>query len=75
MIVLTVAGAYISEIQMASRWVPIAIVMLLVCLKFMMVVLEYMEMRKSNRAWKINAGTDLLLFEVMNCRRHNKATC
>jgi hypothetical protein len=38
---------------MENSWVPVAIVMAIVCTKFIMVVLEYMEMRKANRAWKL----------------------
>lgn len=54
LIVLTLISAYVAEIQMENAWIPIVIIMALVCLKFMMVVLEYMEMRKSNRAWKLS---------------------
>lgn len=54
LIVLTLLSAYIADIQMESAWVPIFIIMGLVCLKFIMVVLEYMEMRQSNRVWKFS---------------------
>lgn len=54
LIVLTLISAYVAEIQIENAWIPIVIVMALVCLKFIMVVLEYMEMRKSNRAWKLS---------------------
>lgn len=54
LIILTLVSAYVSDLQMESAWVPVAIIMGLVCFKFIMVVLEYMEMRKSNRAWKLS---------------------
>lgn len=54
LILLTVACAYVADLHMESAWVPVAVVMGLVCFKFIMVVLEYMEMRKSNRAWKLS---------------------
>jgi heme/copper-type cytochrome/quinol oxidase subunit 4 len=54
LVLLTLIGASVAELQMSSAWVPVAIIMVLVCIKFMMVVLEYMEMRKSNRAWKVS---------------------
>ena len=54
LIVLTLLSAYVADMQTESAWVPIVVVMALVCLKFIMVVLEYMEMRKSNRVWKFS---------------------
>lgn len=61
LIALTLLSAYVADIQMESTWIPIAIIMALVCLKFSMVVLEYMEMRKSNRAWKLGVILPALL--------------
>lgn len=54
LIVLTLLSAFISNIQTESSWIPVGIIMALVCIKFILVVLEYMEMRKSNRVWKIS---------------------
>ena len=61
LILLTLVSAYISYFKQVSAWIPIAVVMALVCIKFILVVLEYMEMRKSNNAWKFGVIFPALL--------------
>ena len=52
LILLTLVSSYISEFKQVGSWLPVVAIMALVLVKFITVVLEYMEMRKSNNAWK-----------------------
>jgi heme/copper-type cytochrome/quinol oxidase subunit 4 len=65
LIALTLLSAYVSNFQMQSPWIPITLVMGMVCVKFIMVVLEYMEMRKSNRIWKFSVIFPAILTAVI----------
>ncbi len=54
LIILTVVSAYISGISMDQAWIPAGIVMALAVFKFILVVMEYMELRKAHGIWKFS---------------------
>lgn len=54
LIVLTVVSAYVSGIGMDQVWIPAGIVMALAVFKFILVVMEYMDLRKAHGIWKFS---------------------
>ncbi|ADR22717.1 hypothetical protein MATR_34370 [Marivirga tractuosa] len=54
LIILTVVSAYVSGIEMAQAWIPAGIVMTLAVFKFILVVMEYMELRRAHGIWKFS---------------------
>ena len=65
LIMLTLLSAYVADVHTENTWVPILIVMGLVCIKFIMVVLEFMEMRKSNPIWKFSVILPAVLTAII----------
>lgn len=54
LIVLTIVSAYVSGIGMDQVWIPAGIVMALAVFKFILVVMEYMDLRKAHGIWKFS---------------------
>lgn len=54
LIILTFISAYASGMEMGQVWIPAGIVMMLATFKFLLVVMEYMEMRKAHGIWKFS---------------------
>lgn len=54
LIILTFISAYTSGMKMNQVWIPAGIVMVLAICKFILVVMEYMEMRKAHGMWKFS---------------------
>ncbi|MBK6264008.1 cytochrome C oxidase subunit IV family protein [Marivirga sp. S37H4] len=54
LIILTIVSAYASGMEMDQVWIPAGIVMALAAFKFILVVMEYMEMRKAHGIWKFS---------------------
>ncbi len=53
LIALTILSAYAAANSLGGAWFAVAAIMAMGFIKFSLVVLEYMEMRKANRAWKL----------------------
>ncbi|WP_296619337.1 cytochrome C oxidase subunit IV family protein [Marivirga sp.] len=54
LIILTVTSAYVSGMEMDQLWIPAGIVMTLAVFKFILVIMEYMELRKAHGIWKFS---------------------
>ncbi|WKV12953.1 cytochrome C oxidase subunit IV family protein [Marivirga harenae] len=52
LIILTILSTYLSGMEISQMWIPAVLVMLLAVFKFILVVLEYMEMRQAHGIWK-----------------------
>ena len=54
LLALTLLSAFVAEAKPLTTWLGVAAIMAMGCAKFFLVVLEYMDMRKANRAWKLS---------------------